>query len=80
VAQAPVESQRRLIFSSTGVGLRLLDDQPLVMDVDRPPSQLAQLGHAEASFGHNGDHRAAADPTISPFAPVHLASGCEQLD
>jgi len=67
-------------LAPTGVGLCLLDDQPLVMDVDRSPSQLAELGDSQAGLGHDRDHWATADLTITPSASVHLSCSCEELD
>jgi hypothetical protein len=73
------EVEAEVNFADTGVGLRLLDHEPLVVQVDRPPAQLAGLAHPESGFRHHGDHRATADPVIAARDPIQLRRGGEDL-
>lgn len=63
-----------------GLLLHLLNYQPLMLtDIDRRPSQLAQLGDRASGLGHHCDHRRAPDLQRTPLQAVQSASDGEQL-
>jgi hypothetical protein len=79
LSSSSTQVEAEVDLPDTGVRLRLLDHEPLVVDVDRTPAQLAHLAHPEPGFRHHCDHRLPSDPPIATRSTVELRSCREQL-
>ena len=61
------------------IGLRVLDHQALVVDVDVAPAQPAHLRDPQPGLRHRGDHRTPADLVPSVGVSVHVAGDLQQI-